>query len=111
MNNNWVPVCQLTDISPNTGVCAKVGTHQVAIFRHNKTEKLYALDNYDPFGNANVLSRGLLAEIGDKLTVASPLYKQHFDLSDGTCLEDQKVKVPVYAVRVNDTGNVEVCAG
>lgn len=108
MNIDWVSVCELNDIAPNTGVCAQVGTHQVAIFRNSKTNQLFAVDNYDPFGKANVLSRGLLAQIGDKVTVASPLYKQHFDLSSGACLEDEEVKIPVYNVRVNDEGKVEV---
>ena len=30
--------------------------------------------------------------------VASPLYKHHFDLVTGDCIEDAEVKVPVYDV-------------
>lgn len=102
MTKQWVSVCQLNDIAPNTGVCAAVGDRQVAIFRQAKSNNLFAIDNYDPIGKANVLSRGLLAQIGDALTVASPLYKQHFNLVDGTCIEDESVQVPVYSVRAND---------
>jgi nitrite reductase (NADH) small subunit len=32
--------------------------------------------------------------------VASPLYKQHFDLQTGECLEDSEVSVPVYSVEL-----------
>jgi nitrite reductase (NADH) small subunit len=32
--------------------------------------------------------------------VASPLYKQHFDLQTGECLEDDEQSVPVYKVEL-----------
>jgi nitrite reductase (NADH) small subunit len=68
---------------------------------------LYALDNYDPIGKANVLSRGLVGDLRGTLVVASPLYKQHFSLASGRCLEQEEVAVATYPVRVND-GWVEV---
>ncbi|VUD42136.1 Nitrite reductase (NADH) small subunit [Thalassocella blandensis] len=110
MNDSWLAVCHLHDIAPNTGICAKVHDKQVAIFRQGKGQDLYAIDNFDPIGKANVLSRGLLAHIGDSITVASPLYKQHYCLQSGICKEDEKVKIPVYKVRLNE-GAVEVLAG
>ena len=48
-----------------------------------------------------VLSRGLISDIKGHLTVASPLYKQHFVLSDGRCLEDDSVSIPTYQIKVN----------
>ena len=101
MNDNWFHVCGLHDIAPNTGVCAKVNNKQVAIFRQAASDLLYAIDNFDPIGKANVLSRGLLAQIGDAITVASPLYKQHYCLKSGACKEDETVRIPVYKVRLN----------
>ncbi len=77
-----------------------MNNNQVAIFRVSGSDQLYAIDNYDPIGQANVLSRGLLAHLKDQLTVASPLYKHHFRLTDGVCLEDAEVKVATYPVRV-----------
>ena len=56
---NQYVVCRLEDILPETGVCALIEGKQVAIFR-TKDNKLFALDNYDPFSQANVLSRGLV---------------------------------------------------
>jgi len=109
MSSQWIAVCKLEDISPNTGVCALVGGKQVAIFRRAKTDELFAIGNYDPIGKANVLSRGLLAQLGDNITVASPLYKQHYRLTDGQCLEKEEFTVPVYPVRVTD-GTIEVAA-
>lgn len=106
---NWNSVCTLDDIAPNTGVCALVNGEQVAIFRQARTDKLFAVGNYDPAGKANVLSRGLLAQLGEATTVASPLYKHHFCLESGRCLEDDNLSIPVYAVRLADD-RVEVAA-
>jgi nitrite reductase (NADH) small subunit len=61
---------------------------------------VYALSNRDPIGEANVLSRGILGDIGGRLVVASPLYKHHFDLATGACLEDDAVRIPAYAARL-----------
>lgn len=50
--------------------------------------ELYALDNHDPFSGANVIGRGIVGDLRGELVVASPIYKQHFRLRDGQCLED-----------------------
>ena len=91
-------VCRLDDILPDTGVCALVDGAQVAIFRIG--EKIYAVGNTDPFSGANVLSRGIVGDLNGELVVASPVYKQHFSLLDGRCIEDPSVSVPVYRARV-----------
>ena len=96
-----VPVCRLEDIVPNTGVCALVGERQVAVFRLDD-DSVYAIDNHDPFSRANVLSRGIVGDLKGELVVASPVYKQHFSLATGQCLEDPNVRIPVYRVRVED---------
>ena len=44
---------------------------------------------------------------GARPTVASPVYKQVFDLATGECLDDPAVRLPVHLVRVRD-GLVEV---
>jgi len=106
---HWTPVCELDDIAPDTGVCVLVKGQQVAVFRQARTDRLFAIGNFDPVGKANVLSRGLLAQLGEAITVASPLYKQHYCLSSGTCLEDEALKVPVFPVRLSE-GKVEVAA-
>ena len=95
----WVAVCRLDDIVPNTGVCALAGGRQVAVFRLDD-DSVYALSNHDPFSRANVLSRGIVGDLKGELVVASPVYKQHFSLASGQCLEDPGVRVPVYPVRL-----------
>jgi NAD(P)H-dependent nitrite reductase small subunit len=99
--DDWVVVCRLNDIVPNTGVCALVSGRQIAIFRLDDNS-LYALDNYDPFSRANVLSRGIVGDVKGELVVASPVYKQHFGLASGLCLEDAAVRVAVFPVRLED---------
>ncbi|MGH1469716.1 MAG: nitrite reductase small subunit NirD [Cellvibrionaceae bacterium] len=103
----WLSVCNLNDITPDTGVCVLFNGEQVAIFRERKNNQIFAISNYDPIGEANVLSRGILGSIDGQLVVASPLYKQHFTLSSGVCLEDDGVKVKTYPVRVEE-GRVQL---
>lgn len=73
------------------------------------TNRFFAISNIDPFAQASVLSRGLIAEHQGELWVASPLKKQHFRLRDGFCLEDEDRSVTHYDVRVRD-GMVQVNA-
>ena len=91
-------ICRLDDIVPYSGVAALVGGEQVAVFRID--QKIYAIGNRDPFSGANVLSRGIVGDLKGELVVASPVYKQHFSLLTGRCLEDETVSVPVYRALV-----------
>lgn len=98
---SWSPVCALDDILPDTGVCALVEGRHVAIFRlKGDVPRLYALDNVDPNSGVSVLSRGLVGNLGERLVVASPIYKQHFDLLTGECLEAPENSVQAYPVRL-----------
>ena len=96
---DWTAVCRVDDIIPNTGVCALIEGHQIAIFRVDD-ERYFATSNYDPFSRVNVLSRGIVGDLKGELVVASPVYKQHFNLLTGVCLEDPSVRIPLYAVRL-----------
>jgi len=103
----WQDVCSIDDLQPDSGVCALVDDQQVALFYMPKESVVYAINNYDPFGKANVLSRGLIGDINGQPVVASPLYKQHFNLQTGICLEDETVTIPIYAVRM-ENGSVQI---
>ncbi len=105
----WISVCELDDILPDTGVCALVNKQQVAIFRSRRLNEVFAVGNFDPIGEANVLSRGMIGSLGDKVVIASPLYKEHYNLRTGECLEKPEYQIPVYAVRVED-GLVQIQA-
>ena len=106
--SQWVDICSKDDLQPDSGICALVKGKQVAIFYLPKQQAVYAIDNYDPFGKANVLSRGLIGDIKGEPMVASPLYKQHFSLKTGWCIDDNTVQVPTYAIRIENS-RVEVC--
>ena len=105
----WTVVCRYRELQPERGVAALAGRVQVALFRAFDGT-VYAVGNQDPFTGAFVLSRGIVGSRGEIPTVASPLHKQVFDLGTGSCLDDETVAVPVYAVRIRD-GVVEVMAG
>jgi len=106
--SNWIDICDLTDITPGTGVCALVEKEHVAIFRPFETDELYAINNIDPFAHASVLSRGIIGQNNDELYVASPLKKQRFRLVDGICLDDAKFSIKSYEVRVTKENLVQV---
>ena len=94
----WNAICAVDDILPDTGVCALVENRHVAVFRVGETQ-FYAIDNVDPKSGASVLARGLVGSLGDRVVVASPLYKNHFDLATGECLEAPEQSVQAHAVR------------
>jgi nitrite reductase (NADH) small subunit len=96
----WTAVCAVDDILPHTGVCALVDGRHVAIFRLGQSQ-FYAIDNVDPKSQASVLSRGLVGSLGDRIVVASPLYKNHFDLRTGECLESPEHSVHAHQVRID----------
>jgi nitrite reductase (NADH) small subunit len=104
---DWTPVCEIDDIVPDTGVCALIAGRQIAIVRVGEGDQVYAIDNFDPFSNAFVISRGIVGDKGGVPKIASPIFKQNFSLLTGQCLDKPAVTIPVYAARVRD-GRVEV---
>lgn len=102
----WTEVCALDDILPDTGVAARVEGRHVAVFRLADGH-LHAIDNVDPKNGASVLARGLVGNLGERVVVASPLYKHHFDLRTGECLEHPELSVRVHAVQLRG-GRVQV---
>jgi nitrite reductase (NADH) small subunit len=99
-------VCSLDAIVPETGVAVLVDGFPVAVFRTHDDE-VYAVGNVDPASDASVLSRGIVGSRGDVPVVASPMYKQAFDLRTGCCLDDAALAVPSYEVEVHG-GTVHV---
>lgn len=98
-NNTWLPVCDASELTPLLGVRALLGGEQVALFKVN--DSLYAISAMDPFTNTAVLSRGIVGDLNGQIVVASPIYKQHFVLATGACLEDDSVNVKTYSIRDN----------
>ncbi len=102
----WTDVCRFDALTPGRGAAALIDGVQVALFRL-EDDSLYALSNFDPFSEAYVISRGIVGCRAGVPKVASPIFKQNFDLRTGACLDDATVQLPTYAVRVVD-GRVEV---
>ncbi|WP_194924502.1 nitrite reductase small subunit NirD [Catenulispora pinisilvae] len=95
----WTAVCKYSQLEPGRGVAALVEGEAVAVFRL-RDGSLYAVGNLDPFCGASVISRGITGMRGDgTATVASPMYKDVFDLATGVALDAPDVRLPVFAVR------------
>ena len=104
--SEWIYACADDDLAAGIGVCASVRGRQVAVFRL-PDNRLFAIDNHDPFSGSNVLSRGISGDLDGEPVVASPIYKQHFNLSTGQCLEDDSVRLDVFDVKLLD-GQIRV---
>ncbi|ACB95593.1 nitrite reductase large subunit NirB [Beijerinckia indica] len=111
---DWTSVCGIGDLVANSGVVAWQDGAQVALFYlpngapgQNGEPMVYAVDNHDPFSNANVIGRGIVGDLKGHLVIASPLYKQHFRLVDGVCLEDEGKRLRTWDARLRD-GQVEI---
>jgi len=102
-SERWRAVCSRRDLVANSGAVALVDGIQVALFfvPDDEERTLYAIDNHDPKSGANVIGRGMIGHIGGDLVVASPLYKQHFRLSDGHCLEYPEQRLRTWQARFN----------
>lgn len=99
---NWQPLCSTADLVANSGVVALLEGQQVALFYLPKNEQqVFAIGNCDPKSGANVIGRGIVGHLQGELVIASPLYKQHYRLRDGGCLEYPELNLPVWPVRLN----------
>ena len=87
----WTAVCPLDALVPERGAAALVTgsdgeERQVALFRL-LDDTVCAVQQLDPYAGANVMSRGIVGTRGGTPTVASPVYKQVFELHTGRCLD------------------------
>lgn len=106
MNTTPQTLCGVRDLVDYSGVVARHEGRQIALFylpqgRDRKSApEVFGIDNHDPFSHANVIGRGIMGDKGGELVVASPIYKQHFRLDDGICLEDNDIRLITYDVRL-----------
>ncbi|TEW55764.1 nitrite reductase small subunit NirD [Psychromonas sp. RZ22] len=101
-NTTWTDICPVKDLTPDAGICALFNEQQVAIFLCQQSNNVYAVANFDPFGEANVLSRGIIGSTQDTTYVASPLYKQRFNLETGECLDSDVHKLKTFDIRIEN---------
>ncbi len=116
--STWLKVCELDDLVINSGICALIPSQQgnqqqIAIFTLQTAPsdlagttpaalQIHALSNWDPIGKANVMSRGIIGSIKHEAVVNSPMYKQHFSLTSGLCIEDPTIALTVYDCQIID---------
>ncbi|HMF41945.1 MAG TPA: nitrite reductase small subunit NirD [Polyangia bacterium] len=107
---DWIDVCSVDDITPDTGVAVLIGDLQIAVVRvgEGDAQQVFAVGNYDPFSRAFVIARGIVGDRGGIPKIASPIFKQNFDLRTGQCLDDPNIRIPSYPTRVRD-GRIGVC--
>ncbi|QXI39720.1 nitrite reductase small subunit NirD [Pseudomonas xantholysinigenes] len=107
----WQVVCQAGDLVADSGVVVWHAGAQVALFYlPGQGRELYAVENRDPRSGANIIGRGLVGNLQGNVVVAAPLYKQHFCLASGRCLEQPGQALRVWPVRLNG-GRVELQLG
>ncbi len=96
-------ICKLEALTPLQGCGALIGDEQVALFLVPHTEqKVLAVQNWDPIGQAHVISRGIVGDVKGEICVASPLYKQHFNLETGQCIEKTEIKLKTWSVFIKE---------
>ncbi len=96
-------ICKLDELTPLQGCGALLGDEQVALFLVPHTEQqVFAVQNWDPIGQANVISRGIVGDVKGELCVASPLYKQHFKLTTGECVEKPECQLKTWTVLIKE---------
>jgi len=109
----WTRICPVDRLVPERGIAALVGSEPVAVFLLDDGT-VHAVAHHDPFSNVNVMARGIVGSVGTgedyRDTLASPMYKQVFDLATGECLTEPGTSLPVYPVRLVD-GHVEIGHG
>ena len=100
-NLDSLEVCHVSDLINGSGVAVLVGKTQIALFYlPDLSPGIFAVDNTDPITNANVIARGIVGDIKGELVVASPLYKDHFCLKTGRCIEKPEYSIGTYRVEI-----------
>lgn len=102
----WHPVCAVSELEPMWGEAALIGETQIALITLIDG-RIFAVDHRDPVAGANVMARGIVGSQQGRPTLASPLYKQVYDLATGRCLTEDGPALRCYPVRVDD-GIVQV---
>lgn len=106
----WHRVCRLDDLETGWGEAAMVDGAQVALFRLADAG-VYAVSHRDPATGSHVMARGITGSktvaAAERVTVASPLHKQVYDIETGECFTSPALHLQTFPTQVVD-GYVEV---
>lgn len=97
----FVTVARVGEIAEGAGRAFAVGKCMVAVFLHQG--QYYAIDDFCPHQGAS-LAEGYIVE---GCAVACPWHHWRFSLTDGSWLDNPKIGVTKYRVRVQ-AGNIQV---
>lgn len=95
----WVRACRVDDLEPSWGEAVLLRMRQIALFLVGPKE-VYAVDHADPAGGAAVMARGIVGSRGDRVTLASPLHKEIYDLGTGECFSDPSLLLRTFRTRI-----------
>ena len=102
----WQTLCEAEDLVANSGVAALLPSPcgkeaiQIALFWVPFEERVYAIQNYDPLSDTFLNARGLIGDQEGATVLATPLYKHHYRLSDGVCLEDDSITLKTWTAKI-----------
>lgn len=99
---NWVPVCRVEDVPPDSGATVLLGGAQIAIFRFSRPDRWFASQNRCPHWNEMVLARGLTGDAGGEPKVACPMHKRTYSLVDGRCLNVEAAGIQTIEIRIEE---------
>ncbi|PBC35825.1 nitrite reductase small subunit [Rhodococcus sp. ACPA4] len=99
----WTSACPLSHLITGRGVAVLLRSGEQGALLGLEAGTLRAVSNFDPYGRAAVISRGLVGDRNGEPIVLSAFLKQAFSLIGGRALDDESVSLPVY--------EVHVCAG
>jgi len=102
----WAEVCELSQLEPLWAEAAIVDGEQLALVRM-PDGTVYAVSNQDPATGSYVMCRGIVGSHGDRVTLASPLHKQVYDLATGECLSSADLCLETFETSV-EAGSVRV---
>jgi nitrite reductase (NADH) small subunit len=105
-STGWADVCELAQLEPLWAEAAIVDGEQLALVRM-PDGIVYAVSNQDPATGSYVMCRGIVGSHGDRVTLASPLHKQVYDLATGECLSSADLTLRTFQTRV-EAGTVRV---
>jgi nitrite reductase (NADH) small subunit len=97
---NWVTVASVGELVEGQGKAFNVGKRMIAVFLHQG--QYYAIDDFCPHQGAS-LAEGYISDCA----IACPWHHWRFSLADGTWLDNPKLGVQKFSVRVHN-GQIQV---
>jgi nitrite reductase/ring-hydroxylating ferredoxin subunit len=108
---DWHDVGALDELRGAGGVVVRIGGREIGVLADPVTGDVHAVRNRCPHHGAP-LCRGTLRTrlegapggyaLGDRRVLACPWHGWEFDLASGRCIDDARMRVATYPVRVDD---------